>query len=432
VQQIEHFIVLMLENRSFDHMLGYLDHPDPEFDGVGRLADPPTTPDARYAIYPGPDHSHRGVLQQILGHRNPPSYPDDRFDVTMSGFADNYELLAPGRGHKVMRCFDPQMVPVLSTLALEYAVCDRWFCSLPGETFPNRDFAHAGTSFGRVDVHTWPEYRNPPTIFSLLDAGDRCFRVYHQGVAHSLIYYATMFAGGRRRGSHEQLVEDIANDELPDYAFIEPDYGLPGVGNSQHPSQARSREEFVNGEALIARIYNALLANPSVFERTAFVITYDEHGGFYDHVPVAYVGMPDANLAHIYRDGTYRFAFKISGPRVPAVVVSPWIPRGTVNHRVRDHSCINETIRKRFLPNVGYPLNDRAEGTDLGELFSLDLPRDDYPEVAPLTHAEARALEEQLAAPPDNSDLDPRLDHSLQTGLQDLRNYLWSIGHRIF
>ena len=152
MDQIEHFIVLMLENRSFDHMLGYLDHPDDTFKGVGKLPEPPTTPNARYAIYPGPDHSHKGVLQQVLGTLDPPSYPDDHYAPNMSGFAANYERRAPGHGAKVMRCFDPRMVPVLSSLALGYAVCDQWFCSLPGETFPNRDFLHAGTSLGHVNI----------------------------------------------------------------------------------------------------------------------------------------------------------------------------------------------------------------------------------------------------------------------------------------
>lgn len=429
MQQINHFIVLMLENRSFDHMLGYLDHPDPSFGGVGKLADPPTTPNARYAIYPGPDHSHRGVMEQLLGTRELPSYPNDHFVITMGGFAANYERIAPERGQKVMRCFDPRMVPVLSTLALEYAVCDRWFCSLPGETFPNRDFAHAGTSFGRVEVHGIPEYRNPPTIFSLLDAADRSFRVYHEGVAHSLVYHASLFFGRPgRTGSHRDLIRDIERGTLPHYSFVEPDYGILGEGNSQHPSQACSREEFVNGEQLIANIYNALCANPDVFNETALVITYDEHGGFYDHVKASYLGMPDDKLEHIHASGAYRFAFKISGPRVPAVVVSPWIPANTVCHKVRDHSAIHETIRKRFLPNVGYPLNDRAEGTDLGDLFSLDEPRVDLPVVAPLTHGRARALEAEIAAAPDDSDLAPQIDYSLQSSMGDLRMWLRARG----
>lgn len=416
MEQIEHFIVLVMENRSFDHMLGYLDHPDPSFDGVGRLDDAITTMDSRYAIYPGPKHSHRAVMEQILGTTDWPSYPNDRFVPNMGGFVSSYAQRAPERSEKVLRCFNPQMLPVLSTLALEYAVCDRWFCSIPGETWPNRDMIHAGTSHGSVDIDGHPRTHNPPTIFRLLNTIDKSWRLYHKGIAHSLLY-PQLFSNPRRRGSHTQLVNDIRNDALPAYAFVEPDYGLPGAGNSQHPSQARSREEFVNGEAFIADIYNALLERQDVFDKTAFIITYDEHGGFYDHVPPPEAFNPDNT---IHRKGNYAFGFRILGPRVPAVVVSPWIPRGTVDHTEREHSCIAETVRKRFLSNVAMPLNDRAEGTDLGSLFSLDRPRQDLPELEALSHSAAFALEEELAAPPDESDLNPILDHDLQTAFQDL------------
>jgi phospholipase C len=436
MDQIEHFIVLMLENRSFDHIFGYLDHPDPDFDGVGRLPNPPTTMDARYAIYPGPDHSHKGVMHQVLGRVDYEGHPHDNYNPTMSGFAANYELHAKDRGQKVMRCFNPRMVPVMSKLALEYAVCDRWFCSLPGETFPNRDFAHAGTSFGHANIYSLfagipaPKLKNPPTIFSMLDAAQVSWRVYHQGLAHSLIY-AQLFLKDDRRGSHVQLLEDIANSKLPAYSFVEPDYGILGAGNSMHPSQACSREEFVNGEAFIADIYRALRHNKKLFEKTALIITFDEHGGFYDHVPARYLGMPDADPKHIYKDGAYEFWFKMSGPRVPAIVISPWIDAGTVDHTVRDHSSIPETIRKRFLKNVGYPLNDRGEGTDLGNLFTRATPRTDLPDVEPLTHAEAKALEEELAAAPDDSDLDPAIDIALQTALHDVGSLLKSLGKKI-
>jgi phospholipase C len=426
VEKIEHFIVLMMENRSFDHLLGYLDHPDPTYAGVGRRANNPTTRNARYAIYPGPDHSHRGVLEQMLGTTDLPSYPNDRYQATMGGFAANYERLAPGRGNKVMRCFDPQMVPVISTLAREFAVCDHWFCSVPGETWPNRDFLHAGTSFGHVDIHRAPIWSNPPTIFRLLDTVRRRWRIYHEGIAQ-IFLYSQLFTASDRRGNHRQLIADIQGDRLPAYAFVEPDYGLPGAGNSQHPSQASSREEFVNGEQFIANIYNALRATPAVFAKTAFILTYDEHGGFYDHVAPPRALQPDTR---VHEDGTYKFGFRILGPRVPAVVVSPWIEAGTVDHTERDHSCVGETIRKRFLANVTPPLNDRAEGADLGRLFTRSRARTtaEMPAIRALTQTEARDLEARLSAEPDDSDLHPAIDGRLQSAMGDLRNALAARG----
>ena len=433
MDQIEHFIVLVMENRSFDHIFGYLDHPDETFLGVGKLpeAERLTTMDARYAIYPGPDHSHVGVLHQMLGTTEMPSYPNDHFAPTMSGFADNYALLAPGAGHKVMRCFDPQMVPVLSKLALEYGVCDRWFCSLPGETFPNRDFIHAGTSFGHVDVHKWLILNNPPCVFRMLETAPKprpTWRLYHEGVAHTLLY-SQLFLANDRRGSHAQLVHDIRQDSLPNYSFVEPSYGIVGRGNSMHPSQARSRAEFVDAEAFIASIYRALADTPAVFEKTAFVITFDEHGGFYDHVRPPPSWLP-FSTEHFYRDGKYTFRFRMPGPRVPAIVISPWIEAGTVDHTEREHSCIAETIRKRFVSNVCYPLNDRAEGTDLSSLFNRDTARTDYCDVTPLSLDQACALEVELAADEDDYDRNPILDDGLQSTMGDLHRFLIWAGRK--
>jgi phospholipase C len=343
----------------------------------------------------------------------------------MSGFAESYELLAPGAGHKVMRCFDPQLVPVLSTLALEYGVCDRWFCSLPGETFPNRDFIHAGTSFGHVNLHKWLILNNPPCVFRMLETAPSpkpTWRLYHQGVAHALLY-SQLFIAPNRRGSHAQLLQDIRTDNLPSYAFVEPSYGIVGRGYSMHPAQARSRAEFVDAEAFIAGIYRALADTPAVFEKTAFVITFDEHGGFYDHVRPPRSWLP-FSTEHFHRDGAYTFRFRMPGPRVPAIVVSPWIEAGTVDHTEREHSCIAETIRRRFLANVAYPLNDRAEGTDLAPVFNRDTPRTDYPDVAPLDHDSAVELEAALAAPEDDYDRDAILDDRLQSTMGDLHRFL--------
>jgi len=424
VEKIEHFIVLVLENRSFDHMLGYLDHPNPKFLGVGKTQQPLTTKDARYAIYPGPGHSHHDAMQQILGLTPDqlPSYPNDAYQPTMSGFADNYHKYANGHGSKVLRCFDPAMVPVLSTLALEFAVCDRWFCSLPGETFPNRDFLHAAQSHGRVGVKIGT--LKAPTIFEVLDNVNRTWGVYFHNEAQVLLYNYVRKQFLTRLKGHDTLIADIRKNRLPSYAFVEPDYGLypDGRGNSQHPSQACSREEFVDGEAFIARIYNALRETPAVFEKTAFIITYDEHGGFYDHVPPPRALEP--NTLGAYENGTYKFGFRLLGPRVPAVVVSPWIKRHTIDNRVHDHSSIPETLRQRFAPNT--PALTRRTGTYLDNLFSLPTARTgaDLPVVSPLSHERAKQLEQALAAKPDASDLSPKIDFALQGNLRKVGEFL--------
>jgi phospholipase C len=449
--QIEHVIVLMLENRSFDHMLGYLNHPDETFDGLKRESYPDghapleTTPNARYSIYPGPSHGHEDTMHQLLGHRELESNADT-YKVTNSGFADNYEakvagkhseLQGKGYGKKVMRSFNPTMVPVLSTLAKEFAVCDRWFSSAPMGTFPNRDFLHAGTAFGRVENSPFlRDHRR--TIFFRLQQEGRSWCAYGSPSGCHTWLYPKLFAGNgnNRRKSWTPtslLLRDIATDSLPTYAFVEPDYGdigIGGTGNSQHPSQADSLAEFVGGEKLIGEIYDALVKEQTrpdskkVFEKTAFIITYDEHGGFYDHVPPPTVFGLDPSDMH--RSGDYTFKYNLLGPRVPAVIVSPWVERHKAHHTVYDHTSIYQTLRMSFCNGNRMPSTTR-DGTanTFSDVFTRSTPRlpraaatngtaDDYPLLLERNSVStARALERKLAAAPDETDTRPEYDDSL-------------------
>lgn len=176
--RIEHVVVLMLENRSFDHLLGYLDHPDKRFEGVPDGAynvdprDGRHVPATKVSDYPqaDPDHSHHGVINQI-GRGG---------DVAHNGgFVLNYSERDKAHAGLVMQCLAPTLTPALSELALEFAVCDHWFSSVPGETWPNRHFAHAATSSGAVDIE--PGFYRDPTIFEQLDRRKRTWRVYYDG-----------------------------------------------------------------------------------------------------------------------------------------------------------------------------------------------------------------------------------------------------------
>ena len=205
---IEHVVVLMLENRSFDHLLGYVPHPDQKFDGlVGRTLRNPgfrggravtASPTAKKVLPVGPDHSHDAVMLQLTLRLGKP---------TNSGFVRSYErkarkldppvfggllgslvnwargLLAKGgtgvtgRGPLVMECQPPENVPVLAQLATEFGVCSRWFCSVPGETWPNRNFAHAATSDGQTEIQIRPYYNQ--TIFELLEQAGADWRIFY-------------------------------------------------------------------------------------------------------------------------------------------------------------------------------------------------------------------------------------------------------------
>ena len=147
---IDHVVVLMMENRSFDHLLGFLDHPDPRFPrliGNEAIAGHKVSSAAYYKIA-SPDHSHAGVMAQLFAGETPPAgwkpAPPYPMTGTNRGFiADYRKHCGKERPDAVMRCFHPEMIPVISALARDYAVCTQWFCSVPGETWPNRDFAVA-------------------------------------------------------------------------------------------------------------------------------------------------------------------------------------------------------------------------------------------------------------------------------------------------
>jgi phospholipase C len=444
VADIEHVIVLALENRSFDHMLGFLQHPDPRFDGLrapgphenpgwaGRPA-VPATPDATDVIPVGPGHSHESVLEQLAfrgtgAARGP----------TNQGFVTNYErvcrgllparyggLFGPlvnwwlrwrsgddqdiqGRGPLVMRCQPPENIPVLSTLALEFAVCTRWFCSVPGETWPNRNFMHAGTSDGEsnIQVRTYTDR----TIFELLEEETgKKWHIYHSDTPQAWAFPELWDTPGRHARWYplDEFPRHVEKGTLPAYSFLEPNHrppwdtldqpsviGTPGTSNSQHPENNlvsnESYGEFVpddtdfsRGEKLIARIYEALRANPEVFERSVLVITYDEHGGFYDHVPppcgVPNPGDPRSRLGRLIEfflsRKTASFDFTVLGPRVPAVVISPYVSAGTVDDTVRDHAGIPATLRAIFAPNAA-PLTRRdAWSPPFNTLLDLSQPR---------------------------------------------------------
>lgn len=440
--KLGHVIVLMLENRSFDHMFGYLKHPSPKFDGLkGNESCPDANGNpvkvsakATYSIH-SPDHSHAGIMQQLLQEKTSPPYKP-----TNKGFVQNYEETSPGHGADIMRCFDPQMIPVLTTLAREFAVCTRWFCSLPGETWPNREFVHSATSRGRAGFsgisYLAGLYSTQRTVFELIEDAGNTWRIYHDDTPHTWCYTAlwdTPFKRNRFQPINK-LYEDIRLGKLASYTFVEPDYGLAlvgsGWGNSQHPGQAPSRDEFLAGERLISKIYEELKANMDLFARTVFVITYDEHGGFYDHVPPEKTVNPDG------KKWKGKFDFDLLGVRVPAVIVSPWIERGRVDDRRHDHTSIIQSLRILF-GNGQDPLTERDKhAIPFHDILSETLrPQSDLPFTLPLSTADGERLEERIqgAGPKAPRPVGAVLDQGLAEGEfhAALRALSASVGNRL-
>lgn len=396
----EHVVVLMLENRSFDHMLGFLRREMPELNGLtGRESNPldvahpaadltQVTDDASYTgdftwrrsgklIDVDPGHDHVDVDAQLyaaIGGERPAS-PNNL------GFVHGYRRRknsSPQLGPNVMRCFSPERVPVLTTLAREFVVCDGWFSSVPGPTWPNRLFVHTGTSDGHV-VHTKKLY-GMRTIYDLFRAKGLASRIYAGDIPQALLLKRLLFSGVFFQ--IDAFFAHIRQRKLGAYSFIEPDY-FGGNASDQHPPH-----DVAAGERLIADVYEALRNSP-YWERTVLIVLYDEHGGLFDHVAPPPALNPDDKVST-----TPPFEFDRLGVRVPAVMVSPRVERGKPDHTVYDHTSIISTCRTWF--GLGDPLTRRdAAAATFSHLLSLSVPRTDAPVKLPrppLTRARSRRI----------------------------------------
>jgi phospholipase C len=401
LEQLQHIVVLMMENRSFDHMLGSLKAVNPQIDGVTPdLSNPDTNGNAVQAqplaefqaqLQPDPDHHFPAVDLQIFGGSTDPNRV-----ANMQGFVKSYFNQQKDVAHsqKIMYYFAQNQLPVLTTLALQFAVFNRWFASIPGPTICNRAFAHYGTSFGRVDMNLI--YLNEPfkSIYDRLIGATpkHTSKLYYYDTTSSTMEITNLLQNQPELfGTFPQFLDDCAKGNLTDYSFIEPNYndheGDSGeeVANDQHPDH-----NVQAGELFIAQVYNAIKSSP-LWPNTALLIVYDEHGGIYDHV-VPPACKPDQFTASANDTGTgMPFAFDRLGVRVPAILVSPWIPAGTVVNRVFDHASIPATITKFFLGDYS-PRSPRETNADVfiepnsgavdptRNLLSLDVMRSDCPD----------------------------------------------------
>jgi phospholipase C len=396
---IDHIVVLMLENRSFDHLLGFLyaDQnnipPDgPGFEGLsGNESNPDNTgnavsvfriePTDRYAYFmPGadPGEGYPATNSQLFGNVNPPTPPvatnqgfvqDFAYTLAWEAREKGWSILSGTSASNIMGIFTPQMLPVLTGLARGYAVCDHWYSSVPTETLPNRAFACAATSQGHMDDAT--QSFTAQSIFGLLSAHNLDWAIYGYDTEPltRLNFTDTTNAAHDHFGLFGDFQAAAAHGALPSYTFLEPSWSASG--NSQHPNY-----DVARGEQLIHDVYYALRNGPG-WNGTLLIITYDEHGGCYDHVPPASGAVPPDQAV-----GEFGFDFTRFGVRVPTVLVSPRIVAGTVfrvpqNTMPFDHTSILKTVERRWsLP----ALTQRdAAAPDVGDVLTLATPRTDDP-----------------------------------------------------
>lgn len=392
MRKIDHVVVLMLENRSFDNVLGRLYPKAEQFDGLdmnewnpqhredgsvdrvsvwsSEASDPPNLPDAD----PGELFSDMEMQIYGLGRSDEPD---------MNGFVDNY-VRQRGNDSRadpkaVMHVYRPEHLRSTTLLARSFGVSDRWFASAPCETWPNRYFMHCGTAGGYVNnrrssfPYRWPRFM--PTIFRRLDRCGYTWRVYF----HDLPQAATLVDLWPKIPTHfcffdPEFAADASAGQLPSYSFIEPRYyaslRAKALPNDQHPPH-----DLQDGEALVASVYNILRSAPT-WRRTLLIITYDEHGGCFDHVPPPSAVSPGGP----YPDG---FRFDRYGVRVPTLLVSPYVPPGSI---VRpsgiypfDHCSVQATLNKLF--DIGPPLSPRvAVAPDVLPALALSAPDNQGPE----------------------------------------------------
>jgi phospholipase C len=408
--QVNNVVVVMFENRSFDNICGGLydgsqqpslylpgdsqrrfDGLDPTlwnpsnaayFSGQPAIKIPVARGCADYTVpNPDPEETFDNVTYQLYGPQGPTSAPK----WPMQGFVVNYENAASSTANQIMETYRSSQVPVISALAQNYAVSDAWFCSVPSQTLPNRSFVHAGTSNGNVDNG---DPANPfdwdiPCIFNVLHSIGASWAVYSDAILTPSLtrtFFPKLW---------DPLLEDhfkgfgafqaaCANNSLPQYSFIEPMFLLDP--NDEHPPHDISK-----GEQFLYQIWEAVSASPG-WNNILLIVTYDEHGGCYDHVLPPWGSVPPDAIS---KPGKKGFSFDRFGVRVPTVLVSPFIQSGTVfrsNTAVPyDHTSILATLRDW----IGIP-DDRmlrsgrvAAAPNLAQVLTLAEARRDKPVITP-------------------------------------------------
>jgi phospholipase C len=410
---IQHVVVVMLENRSFDNLAGWLyasqgNRPPinlpptgttPTYDGLtGNEWNPgPSgkkvfvtrgTNGASPWTVPNPDpHELFDHMQfQMFQSTNPPPQAP-----TMQGFVQDYATVRGADPDAIMECFTPDQVPVLSGLAAGFAICDRWFASVPCQTWPNRAFVHAGTSCGRLnncdDNHDEcvpdPLYYDTRTIFNFLQDIGVSWTVYNDSALMSLTraqfieHLGDPFWEGHFHGFGD-FKRDALAGTLPAYAFVEPSFLFQP--NDEHPPH-----DVKAGEKFLYDVWRAVSTGKH-WKSTLLVITYDEHGGCYDHAPPPATAVKPDNSPP-----QEPFDFRQFGVRVPTIVVSPYIEAGTVFRPPPggveyDHTAILATIRDWVDPTGKYkkvmPQSARIKvAPTLAMLLTRTTPRSDVPQI---------------------------------------------------
>ena len=342
IPQIEHIVILMMENHSYDNKLGMLRRPGADGFRLGRDGLPlASNPYANGEI----QHAFRmPTTCQLDGH------PAQDWLASHVQFDNgrNDGFVESGSGPVAMGYWEHADQPFYYSLASVFPISDRYFCSVLGQTYPNRRYLISATSIGQVDDTTpaLTDYPANGTIFDRLDAQNITWRDYYTDLATVELYPELYLKNvGSKVLPIAQFYTDAAAGTLPGVCLVEPDYSTQSEENPQN---------IAVGEQFAAGVINAVTSGPA-WERTLLIWTYDEHGGYYDHVPPPPALAPDSippavPAGESTYDGFHRYGF-----RVPCAVVSPWARRDYVSHQVKDHTSICALIEAKWnLPAMTY------------------------------------------------------------------------------
>ena len=363
--KINRVIVLMLENRSFDHVLGSLAPEIAELKGINLASPGINTYDGKpYSQKPGaarflnfdPRHELEHVAVQLKGGNA--GFVQD--------FAQSYPSADPATDlPEVMKYHASGVLPAIHELAKNFTVCDQWYASVPGPTWCNRLFALSGTSLGRVampdgimslNLHWYSQ----PTLFDRLNEKKIPWKVYFGDAPLSFLFVNQWEKDNvARHRTMTEFYRDVATATttdsdpkkgdplgLPPFSFIEPAYFQPGATDAHPP------HDIFAADALVGSVYNAIRANEKLWSETLLVVAFDEHGGFYDHVTPPRAEAPDFHQEE--------YSFDQLGIRVPVILVSPWV-RARVFSDVMDHTSLLKYLTGKWsLGPLGYRTRDAA------------------------------------------------------------------------
>lgn len=381
---IDHVVVLMQENRSFDSYFGQLYNQGQS--GASGLPAGASNPNPLDPTGPPIAAFHQSLYCEVADLNHDWDAAHQAWDGgKMDGFTAAAALAADPSGSRTMGYYDAADLPYYYALANTFAIGDRYFASVLAGTIPNRLYLYAATSFGHVQNDAAPPGGwTQPTIFNRLDAAHVSWKIYYNEYAFARDFaYVRDHAPGNVVPIADYFT-DAAAGTLPQVSFIDPVWNGPiTLQNSEHPPA-----DLQVGQAYVAGVIGALMASPN-WSSSALFLTYDENGGFYDNVVPPAAPLPDA-IAPLYEGAKYGGTFDRYGFRVPMTVVSPYAKPHFVSHVVNDHTSILSFIEHRFdLPAL---TRRDAAANPMLEFFDFNHPAFAKPPALPAATVDAVQL----------------------------------------